>query len=93
MGAVQIPDHIKSIIDRQIAEGRVASEAAYLEEAVRRYAEDLEAEDELRAMAHAGIADAEAGRYTEISSGADSEALHQRTMDRLRGRLADDPHR
>jgi len=41
MGAVQIPDHIKSIIDRQIAEGRVASEAAYLEEAVRRYAEDL----------------------------------------------------
>lgn len=87
---VQLPDHLKAIIDRQVAEGRVESESAYLEEAVRRYADELEAEDEVIAIANQGIADIEAGRYVLISTPQDSEALHQRAMGRLRTSLADD---
>ena len=90
MGIVQLPDHLKSIIARQVAEGRVASEEQFLEDAVLRHAEELEAEDELVAIAEAGIADIEAGRYTTISTPEDSEALHQRMMGRLRARLAAD---
>jgi Arc/MetJ-type ribon-helix-helix transcriptional regulator len=92
MGAVQVqlPDHIKEAIDRQIAQGRVASEAEFLIEAARRYAEDLALEDEIADESAAGIADAEAGRYVTISTPEDAEALHQRTMTRLHERLAAD---
>ena len=85
---VQLPDELKSIIDRQIAEGRVASESEFLAEAVRRFAADLAAEDDIVAEARAGIADAAAGRFVTIASAEDSVALHERTMARLRARLA-----
>jgi predicted transcriptional regulator len=91
MGVVDLPDHLKQVIERQIAEGRVESEAAYLEQAIRRYAEDLEADDEVVAAAEAGILDADAGRYVTVASPEDAEALHASTMTRLRTRLADDP--
>ena len=92
MGAVQVqlPDHIKEAIDRQVAEGRVSSEFEFLIEAARRYAEDLELEDEIATEAEAGITDAEAGRYVTIATPDDAEALHERTMARLRERLAAD---
>jgi len=92
MGAIQVQlaDHIQDAIDRQIAEGRVASESAFLVEAARRYAEDLEIEYEIVAEAEAGIADADAGRYVTIATPKDAEALHERTMARLRERLASD---
>lgn len=93
MGVVQLPDDLKRVIDRQISEGRVSSEASFLEEAVRRYAVELELEDELEdeivAAARAGIADIEAGHYTTISTPEDAEALHERTMARLRAKLAE----
>ncbi len=89
---VQLPDHLKAIIDRQVAEGRLESESAYLEEAVRRYADELDVEDEVVAIANQGIADIEAGCYVLISTPEDSEALHQRAMNRLRaGRVNDTP--
>ena len=84
---VQLPDHLQAVIDRQVAEGRVASESEFLVEAARRYAEDLEIEDNIVAEAEAGIADAEAGRYVTISTPEDAEALHQQTMERLRNRM------
>ena len=92
MGAVQVqlPDHIKAAIDRQVAEGRVSSESEFLVEAARRYAEDLELEDAITTEAKAGIADAEAGRSVTIATSDDAEALHERTMARLRERLAAD---
>jgi hypothetical protein len=40
--------------------------------------------------ATAGIADAEAGRYVTIATSEDAQALHQRTIVRLRDRLAAD---
>jgi Arc/MetJ-type ribon-helix-helix transcriptional regulator len=88
---IQLPDDLKQIIDRQVAEGRAASAADYVREALRRYAEDLEYETEIVTEAQAGIADIEAGRYTTIASPEDTEALHERTMARLRDRLAADP--
>jgi len=87
---VQLPDHIKEAIDRQVAEGRVASESEFLIEAARRYAEDLEVEGDILTEAKAGIADAEAGRYLTISGPEDAEAHHKETMARLRERLAAD---
>ena len=92
MGIIQVklPEEIQEIIDRQVAAGRVESADAYLVETARRFAEDLEVEDEIVAEAKAGIADAEAGRYVTIATPEDAEALHQRTMARLRDRLAAD---
>jgi Arc/MetJ-type ribon-helix-helix transcriptional regulator len=90
MGVIQVhlPEELVTNIDRQVAEGGIASESAFLIEAARRFAEDLAAEDEIVSEAQAGIADAEAGRYVIITSLEDSEDLHERTMDRLRNRLA-----
>ena len=85
---VQLPDHIREAIDRQVAAGRVASEADFLIEAARRYAEDLAIEDEIVAEANAGIADAEAGRSVTIATPEDAGAYHQRTIERLRERLS-----
>ncbi len=92
MGVVQIslPEDIRTIIDRDVAAGRVESVDAYLIEGARRFAADLELEDEIRAEAAAGIADAEAGRYVTIASPEDEAALQERMMSRLRARLAAD---
>jgi Arc/MetJ-type ribon-helix-helix transcriptional regulator len=92
MGIIQVrlPEEIQEIIDRQVAAGRVESTDAYLVEAARRFAEDLGVEDEIAAEAKAGIADVEAGRYVTIATPEDAEALHERTMARLRDRLAAD---
>jgi Arc/MetJ-type ribon-helix-helix transcriptional regulator len=93
MGAVlevQISDDLKSIIDRQVAEGRAASGVDFLREAAVRYAEHLDAEEELEEIARAGIAAAEAGDYILIETEADAEALFQRTMARVRSNLASD---
>ncbi len=47
---VQLPDNLKQVIDRQVAEGRAASEAEYVVEVLRLYADHLDAEDEITAM-------------------------------------------
>jgi Arc/MetJ-type ribon-helix-helix transcriptional regulator len=86
MGVVQLPDHIREIIDSQVSAGRVANEAEFLEDAVRRYASELESEDEVLAAAQAGIADIEAGRYELFSGPGDLERLRagfSRELDEL----------
>jgi Arc/MetJ-type ribon-helix-helix transcriptional regulator len=85
---VSLPDELQDLIGRQVAEGRAASEAEFLLEAARRYAEELDLEDEMVAEAEAGIADA--GRYVTISTPEDAEAWHEQKMARLRDRLATD---
>lgn len=89
MGVVQVglPEELTNLIEQHIEAGRVESADAYLAEAIRRYAEDLEAEDEIIAEAKAGIRDAEAGRHTVISGPEDVAALEQRIIDRLHARL------
>jgi Arc/MetJ-type ribon-helix-helix transcriptional regulator len=93
MGAVlqvQVSDDLKSIIDRQVAEGHAASDVDFVREATLRYAEHLDAEEELVAIAEAGIAASEAGDYILIETNADAEAQFQKTMARVRANLAAD---
>jgi Arc/MetJ-type ribon-helix-helix transcriptional regulator len=85
---VQLSDDLKSAIDRQIAAGHAQSLADFLREAARLYAEALEQDEDLWALAQAGIADAEAGRYTLVETDADAEALHRRVMAGVRASLA-----
>ena len=90
MGAIQVqlPEPLQQLADRQVAEGRVASVGEFLLEAARRFAEEIAFGDEIMAEAEAGIADAEGGRFTTVATDADAAALHERTMARLRERLA-----
>ena len=89
---VSLPDEIQSIIDRQIASGRVESADAYLVEAARRFAADIEAEDEIVSEASAGIADADAGFSVTIATPVAAEAWHNQMMARVRARItADEP--
>ena len=92
MGAVQIPDHLKQFIDRQVAEGRAASEADFVADALRAYAEHIEAENETAAMAIRADADMASGRFVTVTGAEDGEPLHTSTTARLRARLSrDDP--
>ena len=79
---IQLPDDLKSAIDRHVATGHARSDADFLLEAARLYAEELDEDQDLLAMAQAEIADAEAGRYTLVETEADAEALHERAMAR-----------
>jgi predicted transcriptional regulator len=84
---VRVPDDIHAIIDREVSNGSVASADAWLIEAARRFAADLELEHDLVSEAAAGIADAEAGRYVTVATPAAAETWH----DRLMARVADPP--
>lgn len=92
MGVVQIqlPDDLKQVIDRQIAEGHALSAADYLAQAARLYAEHLDAVDEIAAMVERADADVAAGRYAMVATTEDSQALHEAAMTRLLGRLTSD---
>jgi len=91
MGAVQIPDELVRVIERQVAEGRATNVTTFVQEAVSRLLEDAHAEqDDIERAALAGLADAEAGRTTTIATAADEQALHERLMTRLRKRMADE---
>jgi Arc/MetJ-type ribon-helix-helix transcriptional regulator len=88
---VQLSDELKSVIDRQVAEGRAASEADYVTEALQLYADLLDSDDEIAEIVERADADVTAGRYVMVRTRADDEALHEAAMERLRVRLAPDP--
>jgi len=87
---VQLSDNLKQVIERQVAEGRAVSEAEYVVEALRLYADHLDAEDEITAMVERADADVAARRYVTVATPEDSQALHKGAMARLRARLAED---
>jgi Arc/MetJ-type ribon-helix-helix transcriptional regulator len=89
---VEIPDDLKSAIDRRVSEGRAASDTDFLVQAARLYAEELDEEEDLWTIAQNGIADIEAGRFILIETKADADALHEKTMSQVRAALeADQP--
>lgn len=91
MGVVQLPDELQRVIERQVAEGRAANLAAFLEEAVRRLVDETRAEEEaVRQAVEAGLADIEAGRTTTVATHEDGQHLQERLMARLQARLAAD---
>ena len=85
---VQLPEPLQQLVDRQVAEGRAASGSDFLLEAARRYAEEIAVEDAIIAEAKAGIADAEAGRFTLIATPEDAAMVQERIMARVLGGLA-----
>ena len=92
MGLLQLtlPDELTELIDREVAEGKAASQAEFLIEAARHYAEALASDNEIIAAATAGIADIEAGRYSTINTPEELDTMQQHVMFRVRGRLASD---
>jgi Arc/MetJ-type ribon-helix-helix transcriptional regulator len=95
MGAVQLPDDLKQVIDRQVAEGRVASEAEFLAQAVHRYAAALESDEgEIAAAADEGIADIADGHFELVAGPEDMQKLRGalgRTLDKLAARRGSTP--
>jgi len=87
---VQLSDDLKRIIDRQIAAGRASSEAEFLAQAARLYADHLDAEGEIADMVERADADVAAGRYAMVATAEDSRALHEAAMARLRARMTSD---
>lgn len=91
MGVVQLPDELQRVIERQVAEGRAPSPAAFLEEAVMRLVDEARAEEEaVLQAAEAGLADIEAGRYTTVATLEDQQLLQERLMAKLQARFAAD---
>lgn len=89
MGMIQLPDDLQSVVERQVAEGRADSPAAFLEEAVRRLVDEAaNEENDLRAVVEAGSADIQAGRYTIVTTSDDQQGVHDAMMARLRARLS-----
>lgn len=89
MGAVQLPDDLMRVIEQRVANGQATNLTAFVQEAVSRFLDDADAEqDDLERAALAGLADAEAGRTTTIATAANEQALHDRLMTQLRDRLA-----
>jgi predicted transcriptional regulator len=89
VGSVQLPDELQRVIKRQVAEGRAASPAAFLEEAVMRLVDEARAEeDEVSGAAQAGTADMQAGKFATVATPDDERLLHESLMARLRARLA-----
>ena len=78
MSVIQLPEEIGRLVEQQVAKGRAASPAEFLTEAVLRLIEDDEAEEEIIAVAQAGIADIEAGRYAVIATREDEQHLMER---------------
>jgi Arc/MetJ-type ribon-helix-helix transcriptional regulator len=88
---IQLTEDLKSIIDRQVAEGHAATQADDVTAALRLYADHLDTEDDIAAIAARADADIVAGRYVTVTTSDDSDALHDAAMSRLRARLSGDP--
>ena len=88
MGYVQLPDDLKRLIGQHVAEGRAASEAEFIAEAVRLYAGYLETEGEVMAMVERADADMAADGYVTVSTPEEGEALQRRMIERLHANLA-----
>ena len=89
MGVIQLPDELQRVIERQVAEGRATSPAAFLEEAVRRLVDETKSEeDELGQAAAAGEVDLAAGRFVTVATSVDEQRVHDGMMARLRARLS-----
>jgi Arc/MetJ-type ribon-helix-helix transcriptional regulator len=73
MPTVEIPDSVKALIERRVAEGRIASETDFLVEAALIYDSYLEDEEAIVAAAQEGIAAIERGEFVAISNADDAD--------------------
>ena len=90
MAVVQLSEELQGVVERQVAEGRAVSRAAFLEKAVRRLVDPTRREeDKLLQVAEAGAADIDAGRFTTAASAKDERRLYEGMTARLGARLSD----
>ena len=89
MSAVQLPDELQRVIEQQVAEGRAASPAVFLEQAVLWLIDATSAEEaDLRDVVGSGSADIESGRFTTVASPEDERRLWDGMAARLRSGLS-----
>jgi len=85
---IQLSAEIESAIEQQVAQGRVASPAEFVKEAVLRLLEAMSSERyEIASVVEAGMRAIDAGRYQTVVTPEESRALHDRRMERLGARL------
>lgn len=85
MPSIRVNESVKAIVDQCVADGAATTASAFVEAAVRLYADYLADDEEMMIVeAKAGIADIEAGRYVTIATQADRDAL----LKRVRARAA-----
>lgn len=103
MGTIhlELSADLQALIDRQIAEGRVADAQSFFTEAAHRYVDDLDDQDdgvsspagldleEIAELARHGIADIEAGRFITIERQEDAEAWMADVMAGVRTKLTE----
>lgn len=87
---VVLPERLKQVIDRPIADGHAADEAEFLTRAIELYDDHLGAEDEIAAMVARADADVAAGRFLTDATAHDSAAEHEAAMARVRRQLGAD---
>jgi len=76
---IRLSEHVQRFLDRQIAEGRHVTASEALEEAVRRYEQDVAAEEARIASAiEEGMTALQRGDYTNFSTPGESSALWER---------------
>jgi Arc/MetJ-type ribon-helix-helix transcriptional regulator len=83
MPSIRVSESVKAIVDACVDDGAAPSAAAFVEEAVRHYADSLYNDDEaVIAAAEEGIAAIERGEYVTIATQADRDALWERVTAR-----------
>lgn len=76
---IRVSEHVRRFLDRQVAEGRHVTASEALEEAVRRYEQDVAADEARVARAiEEGMTALQRGDYTDVSSPDESSALWER---------------
>lgn len=83
-----LTEHISNFVDREVASGRHQNASEVVREALRRYEDDINAEDASLAMiakvAEQGIAAIDKGDFTLVNGSEGSKAL----LDRLNARFS-----
>ena len=89
MRTVQVPDAVKEIVDRFVATGAAASEADFLDQAVRCYVAAQQDENALITAVRAGQADIQAGNFSTVDGVESRAAFWNGVMDEAASKVAE----
>ena len=85
MPSIRISESLKVIVDQAVADGAATTASAFVDKAVRLYADYLADDEEMTiAAAKEGIAAIERGEYVTIATQADRDALWERVSARAK---------
>jgi predicted transcriptional regulator len=85
MPSIRLSEPVKAIVEACVADGAAKTTTAFVEEAIRYYADSLYNDDEaVIAAAEDGIAAIERGEYATIATQTDRDALWERVTARAK---------